>query len=270
MDEADPGIARFEALLEEARPPSGGVPSSQLLAEVAPLLPLLDELPKSERATGDLESFAFRECFTILTLLGRRLALLDLTPTSTLQIVTLALRATQDQDTSPATSFEQCAVAAAFEGFVLGREERVLQLAQARSAKMLTPVKLADGVYALLPSGVHDPEVLSECVDALGRLMLDAAAEIVIVDFSQLGEPSRDRAAAMFAADEVARMLGAVCYFSGAHEGWRSAAIEAHVSLEALNVVPTLADALAAARVIPCREKKKGPPWGSLFRRFAR
>ncbi|MFZ1864604.1 MAG: hypothetical protein WAU39_10310 [Polyangiales bacterium] len=270
MNEADPAIERFEALLQDSRIATGGLVFRELAAEFVAVLSLLAELPATERASGSLESFAFRECFTALTLLGRRLALLDLTPTSTLQLVELALRATGGREWRSTGSFEQRAVAAAIEGFVMGREERVTQAAEARAAKTLKPLRLDDDVFALFVTGMHDATVLSECVDALGRMMLDAGAETAIVDFTQLGEPNRERAAAMFAADEVARMLGAVCFFTGLDWQWKAAALEAHVPLEALHVVPTVAEALSVARKSTRPRRGGSSRWASFLRRLGR
>ena len=136
MNDGETTSARFEALLGGARPPTGGVDLKEIAFEVAPVFPLLSELPAEERAGGDYESFEFRECFAVLTLLGRRLALLDLTPTAAVQIVLLALRAVEGSDAPPSGGFTRAVVAAAVEGFVLGREERVAQTAETRAAPL--------------------------------------------------------------------------------------------------------------------------------------
>jgi hypothetical protein len=262
---------RFQALLEEARPPTGGVAYEDLAAEVSPLLPLLTELPVEERASGDYESFGFRECFAVLTLLGRRLALLDLTPTAAIQAVLLALRSIDDSAEAPAGGFARRAVAASVEGFVLGREERVAQTAEARAAKPLRPLRIDEAVFALIVSGVHEPAALSECVDALGRAMLNADVEIAIVDLTQLGEPNRERATAVFAADEITRMLGGVCVFAGVDSRWRAAADDARIPLDTLQIVPDLAGALAAAQTMTERAADATKPqWRALLDRLRR
>lgn len=271
MTDAQSANERFAALLDETRPPTGGVALSAIAAEVGPVLPLLQELPARERATGDFESFQFRECFTVLTLLGRRLALLDLTPTAAVQIVELALSSI-DPGAAPSTEgFDQRARTAAVEGFVMGREERVAQTAQARASLPLRPLRVDDNTFAVLVSGAHEPAALTEVVDALGRAMLDADARVGIVDLTQLGEPNRDRARAIFAAEEVARMLGATCLFSGVDPRWRAAAADARIHLDELQVVPTFAEALEAARGV--REHARtddNPKWRALLERLRR
>ena len=271
MNQGESDIARFRALLEEARPPTGGVALEEIVEETAPVLPLLSELPPEERARGDYESFEFRECFTVLTLLGRRLALLDLTPTAAVGIVQLALLAIDGSRESLAGAFAQRAVAATVEGFVLGREEQVAQVAEARAAKTLKPLHIDHAMLALVVSGVHDPTVLTACVDALGREMLDAGLEIAIVDLSQLGEPNRERAAAMFAADEVAKMLGGVCFFTGVDTRWQAAAADARIPLGAMHIASNLAAAIAAAREM-VRPTSGGvtPKWRALLDRLRR
>ncbi len=240
--------ARLRALLKDARPPTGGVPLEDIAKETAPLLPLVSELPEEEREAGDYESFQFRECLTVLTLLGRRLALLDLTPTAAVQVVQLALRAADDTEGLPARRFAERAVAAAIEGFVLGREERVLQQRDTQAAKHLRPIRIDEKIFALIISGVHEPSTLSEHVDALGRAMLDADVEIAIVDLSQLGEANREGAGAMFAADEVVRMLGGLCFFSGVDARWKAAIADARIEVDPMRITKSFAAALVAAR----------------------
>jgi hypothetical protein len=262
---------RFRLLLDEARPPTGGVPLDEVAAEVAPVLPILSELPARERSRGDFESFQFRECFTVLTLLGRRLALLDLTPTSAVRVLDLALTAIDDEDDPATEGFRQCARTAAIEGFVRGREERITDDAQIRASHSVRPLRVNDDTFALIISGVHEPMALSEHVDALGRAMLDADAGAAIVDLSQLGEPNRDRARAIFAADEVARMLGAACVFSGVDPRWRSAAADARIRLDELQVVPTFAKALERARALANEDDAAAnPKWRALLDRLRR
>ncbi|HSN82955.1 MAG TPA: hypothetical protein VLS88_10285 [Polyangiales bacterium] len=270
MTERAAVIERFEALLEQTRPAIGRVTLQEIARETAPVLPLLEELPEADQARWDLDSFAFRECFTVLTLLGRRLALLDLTPTAALQVVELALRATNGSDGRWGETFARRAVAAVVEGFVMGREERVAEVAEERAADPLKPLRIEEGVVALLVSGVHDPEVLAECVDALGRMMLETGAENAIVDFTQLGEPNAARASAVLSADEVARMLGGVCFFSGLDANWRAAAAKANIELNELHVVHGIADALASIRARERPATRGAAPfsWRALLRRW--
>lgn len=249
MNDAQAAIERFVALLAAARPPTGGTDLDAIEAEVAPILPVLVELPAADRAEADFASFEFRESFTLLTLLGRRLALLDLTPTAALQVADIALAAAGEGE-PPDERFAVRARIAIVEGFVRGREERVAEIAERRAARPVRPLQVDDAIYALIITGVHDAEPLGEHVEALGRAMLDAGASVAIVDLSQLDEPNRDRARAIFAAEEITRMLGAACVFSGVGPRWRNAAEDAHIDLDELRLVRTFAEALDAARAL--------------------
>ena len=271
MSHGESASERFRAMLEEAKPPTGGVAFDDIAVEVAPLFPLLSELPAEQRAGGNYESFEFRECFTVLTLLGRRLALLDLTPSAAVQIVRLALRSVEELNESSAEGLSQPAIAAAVEGFVLGREERVARTSETRAAKPLKPLRIDDGIFALIVSGAHEPSALSECVDALGRAMLNADVTTAIVDLTQLGEPNGERAAAVFAADEITRMLGGVCFFTGIDARWEAAAADARIPLEAMHTAPNLAEALAAAKqTTEGATQSRSPKWRALLDRFRR
>jgi hypothetical protein len=262
---------RFRAALEAAKPATGGVPLADLLAEAMPLLPLLTELPAEKRAAGNFESFEFRECFTVLTLVGRRFALLDLTPTAAIQVTRLALQSVDPSNEAGVERFAEHAVAAAVEGFVLGREERVSQVAMERAASCLKPLRIDGSIFALLISGTHEPAVLSDTVDALGRAMLEADVELAIVDLTQLGEPNRERAIAVFAADEIAKMLGGHCIFTGVDERWRAAATDAHIPLDSMEIAANLAEALEAARNSADRgAKERTPSWRALLRQLLR
>jgi hypothetical protein len=271
VTDADAAISRFRARLDAARPPTGGVPANVIETEVLPVLPLLSELAVEERVDGDFESFRFREALTVLTLFGRRLALLDLTPTSAAAVVDAALTATKGEGDPPTPAFDRYARVAAFEGFVRGREERVQTDADQRAGRFVRPLRVDADTVALIVSGVHDAEALSEFVDALGRAVLDADASVAIVDLSQLGEPDRDRARALFAADEVVRMLGGRCVFSGVRNDWEVAAAEGNVDLSLLHVTARLSDALEAARSgAPADDEHRRASWRSLLGRLRR
>lgn len=266
-----PVAERFRSALEAAKPATGGLPLQDLLVEVMPLLPLLSELPTEKRASGAFESFDFRECFTVLTLVGRRLALLDLTPTTAIQVTRLALQSLDPSNEPGVEGFSQHAIAAAMEGFVLGREERVSQMAMERAASCLKPLRIDGSIFALMISGAHEPAVLSDCVDALGRAMLEADVELAIVDLTQLAEPNRDRATAVFAADEIAKMLGGQCVFTGVDQRWRAAATDARIPLDSMQIAPKLVEALEAARKSADRDAAaRTPRWRALLGRLLR
>ncbi len=271
MTEETPALERFAALLQQARPATGGVAISDIVHEAAPALQSLSELPSLPREGGRIDSFELRECLTVLSLLGRRLALLDLIPTTATQVVELALRAVADTPELPLDGFVQRAIASTVEGFVMGREERVAESLAKRGSKPIRPLRVDERAFALIISGTHSQEVLSESVDALGRAMLDAGVEAAIVDLSQLGEPNAERAAALFAAEEVTRMLGGVCVFTGVNPRWQAAAAQARIPLDELHVVPTVAEALRTVHETMGRAASGNPlTWRALLDRLRR
>ncbi|MEM7136821.1 MAG: hypothetical protein AAF500_09605 [Myxococcota bacterium] len=262
---------RLRAFLARTKPPTGGVDLNDVVRETAPLLPLLKELPPSERAEGDYESFQFRECLTVLTLLGRRLALLDLTPTVAVQIVHLALRSAEEDGAKPPRRFSERAAAAMIEGFVMGREEHVLAQHEREATRHLHPIRIDDDVFALVLTGSHEPEVLREQVDALGRAMLEAGSEIAIVDVSQLGEANRERVVALSSAGEVVRMLGGVCLFSGVDDRWQAAMREAAIDLDLVEVHRDFSVALDRARGLAAGPSStRRSRWQTLLARLTR
>ena len=240
MTDATAPIERFVALLGAARPPTGGARLDSVEAEVTAILPMLADLPLEERGSDDFTSVRFRECFTLLTLLGRRLALLDLTPTAALQVAEIALAAAAGEGELPPARFGDRARVAMVEGFVRGREEQVTQVAEHRAARAVRPLRVDASTFALI---------------ALG----------------QLGEPTRERARAIFAADSITRMLGATCLFSGVDFRWRQAAEEAQLHLDRARIVRNFADALDAARSISRPKKvRTAKGWLGLLDRWRR
>lgn len=269
MPAPQPLTIRLRELLEEARPPTGGIALADVAAQVAPVLPLLVELPAGDAEEAkDFEGFEFRECLTVLTLLGRRLALLDLTPSTAVRVVQAAFAAALEAREQDQWGFADPAMAAAVEGFVLGREERVAQLHGERAAACLRPLQIAEQAWALIPSGAHDAETLTGCVDALGRAMLDTDASVALVDVSQLAPAERETTIAIFAADETVRMLGGACVFCGIGASWLAAAEEAHVDLSHLLLAEDLMEGLRMlVRLTKAREPKTGA-WRAMVDRL--
>ena len=173
------------------------------------------------------------------TLLGYRLATAGLSATSALRV----LNATSEL--AGASHARLTFTELTIEGYVRGREQHAVEQLQDEAAKAITPVRLADRAYALLISGVHDADVLADAVDALGRVMLDENSAWAVVDFSQIAQPSQQRAKSLFGAQQVASMLGAQCIFVGVDSAWTDAALEANIDLDPLRCEPTLADAVA-------------------------
>ncbi len=253
----------LQGALAQSRLTLGQRTLDEIVPEVMPVLEALASLPP-RLETSDLDSFGYREGFALITLLGRRLALLDLTPTATLAICATAVRLVPHSE-----EFANAAAAACIEGFVRGREERIEQLHRATAQASVAPVRVSPEAFLLMPSGLEDPEIISQKVDELARKLFKHEAKFALVDFSQMGEPSADRAAALFGADEMTKMLGASCIFTGLDAGWEAAAKEAGIDVTILRTAPDLAEGLALAKSAPRRGARRSW-WGALYKRLIR
>lgn len=258
-------------MLAQEALPTGGLALDSIEAEATPALIALVQSLAEHQDAWDVESFHFRECLSLSALLGRRLALLDLTPTAALRIVELLLTSVGEEGGSRTSRFGEHLRAAVVEGFVRGREERIAEQSAVRAAAPVRPLRLDASIFLLAVTGEHAPESLSNMVDALGRDMLDGDASVALVDLTQLAEPDRDRARAVFGADEMARMLGASCVFSGVDPRWKAAAVDARIPLDGLHWTTTLDKGLALARAIADgAEAGANPRWRVLLERLRR
>jgi hypothetical protein len=173
--------------------------------------PVLEALRAALRDV-DPTSIAHHEGLALLTLLGRRAGRLGATPTAALGIVPALFTALGRQPTERELTALQ---ALSLEGYVAGREERLVEEA-ARAAMEATPiVEVAPRCIAAFFAGLHEPEALGEIVERLGSLALRTDAAAVVVDVSRLLDPTPERAAEVLGADAAARMLGATCVFAG-------------------------------------------------------
>lgn len=248
-------LARFETLLASGELPLGDLAQEEIAAEVAPVLDSLSALREPESA-DDLNEFEFRECFALVTLLGRRLALLDLTPTAALGVAATVTEAAR----VPAL-FARPAIAASMEGFVRGREERVDAAHASRLSDAIGPVPVSSNCYLLMPAALDDAEVIAAKVDELARKLFAKDARVAIVDFSQMGAPTADSAAALLGAEEMTKMLGAQAIFSGMTEAWKDAAREAGIDLRILILATDLAEALELAVGFKVPPDRQQPSW---------
>lgn len=241
---------QLESALERSELTLGRCSVTEIVPEVMPMIESLVDLPALASNT-DLGSFEFRESFALITLLGRRLALLDLTPTAALGVCSTAIELVP---TSKA--FADSAVAACMEGFVRGREERIDVLHNERAEAAVRPVRVSADCFLLMPSGIYESQLISDKVDELARKLFEANAKFAIVDFSQMGEASAERAAALFGADEMAKMLGACCIFTGLNAEWKAAAREVGIQLDLITTATDLAEGIVLAHSGGDRDKR--------------
>ncbi len=187
------------------------------------------------------------EGLAMITLLGRRVGMLGATPTAALSTMCALFDAFDEAERPVPEDLHEDLRALCMEGYVAGREERLVERAAARAADGQLPVRHVEGCLVLVLAGEHSAESLEQIVDRFGRDMLKTDAGAGLVDVTRLTGPSPDRAAEVFSAHVAARMLGATCIFSGVSDEWLAAAREGRVDVEILTLEPTFEEGLRHA-----------------------
>lgn len=190
------------------------------------------------------------EGLAMVTLLGRRAGMLGATPTAALGLVRALFASFEEVGCPVPAELYDDLVALCMEGFVAGREERLLDRTETVASEAQPIVRIADRVLLLFLCGTHPAERIEQVVDRFGRVMLQLEARAGLVDLSRLSDPTPDRAAEVFAAHSAARMLGADCIFTGVSDAWLGAAKEGRVDTELLAIEPSFEDALRRALAI--------------------
>ena len=203
----------------------------------------------------DEATLAHHEALAMVTLLGRRLALLGLSPASAGQAVPALAEAWRGR-AAPLPEALRDALGAAFvEGFVRGHGERAREQwldALAAAQPVLTP---APGVRLWIAAGDLDAARLADRGEAFARDVYRSEAHTAIMDVRSLPPPSPRRAAAVVDTLEALAMLG-VGRVLIASDPWGDAVPDAATS----HVATTLADALE-------RLPRARGAWGSWWRR---
>lgn len=211
--------------------------------------PVIESLLAALSGEGpiDVPSLEHHEALAMVTLLGRRAAALGATPTALVGLVPALIAGFEAVGRPIPEHLHDPMRFVAFEGYVAGHDERLVQEGYVRAADAVPIVRVAPRCLALLVAGRHEAELLAEIVDRFGRELLAADAKAGIVDLAKLEDPSPDCAAEVFGADAAARMLGATCVFSGVSEPWLEAARRARVPVELLTIEPDFGEALRRA-----------------------
>ena len=187
------------------------------------------------------------EGLALVTLLGRRAGVLGATPTAAIGVVRALFGAFEETGDPLPRDLEPDLTTLCVEGYVAGREERLVDTRTRESADAQAVVHVAQGCVLLFLAGDHTAEMLERIVDRFAREMLKSDARAGLVDLTRLDHPEPDKASEVFGADAAARMLGARCIFVGVTDAWREAARVARVETSLLTIEPTFADALRHA-----------------------
>ena len=221
----------------------------------------LDHRPAAEDDSTPLGS---HEGLAMLTLLGRRAGVLGITPTAALSIAPALADALSVAEHKVTEGVRGTLQMVSMEGYVAGREERLLREGAERAAGALTWTTLAPRCLALWLAGEHEPEALRSVADDFGRELLRQDAASCLVDVTRLSEPTLERAREVMGVAHTARTLGVACFLVGASAAWQrllfSDAFEAAPVQRFDTTEAALPDALAAAGVV----MKPAKGWFSL------
>lgn len=213
-----------------------------------------------------LDGPALREGLTLASLLGRRAALLDVTPAAAVGIAPALMDALDDANARE--GLLDPLRATIVDGYVRAREERERDLGSRRAAEAAAFAEIAPGCFVVFLRGRQDPDALEARVEALGRALLDGDARACVVDLRGLAEPDRDLVAQIFAIQAACVMLGVRCHFVGFGEEWRRAADDARVDFSLVVMCPTVRAAVADALRVCRLELRPASRVGEALRRL--
>ncbi len=245
VDVAEDALARFRASAVSALPLRAAL-ADELAAEARPAVHALLFATSSDRM-GDLESLEHHETLAMVTLLGRKLALLGGTPTAALRLTRTLLAAVRDTGWGVPPSLDEPLATVAVEGYVRGREERLRTDAAKDAVDRIPIVALAEGCLAVFPRGDYDPDRLEPAMDGLGRRLFREEATVCLVVLDGLEGLSPAAARALLSIDESARTLGATAIFSGVTTSFLEAAERAGVDVANLVLVADAAEGVRRA-----------------------
>lgn len=200
--------AFFERELE-ALTSTRGVAMDDLRAEAAPVLETLLAALESGSRSDEHEALA------LTALLGRRVATLELSPTTALASIEAMIAAARAAGLSVELRLERSLRAAAMEGLGAAIDERARARMIERAAASLVPTIVSPRVVMLVIAGCDDADAIAQGLARLGRTSLDADARACIVHVSLAGEVPDDALAEIAAFEGSAHMIGARAIYSG-------------------------------------------------------
>lgn len=191
----------------------------ELVVEARPAVHAVLFAVGSDRA-GDTNSLEHHESLAMLTLLGRKVALLGGTPSAALCVVPALCDAFESCEVRVPAGVNAALNSVLMEGFVRGREEAVDERHRRSLAKATGALRVCEGVLLLRFVGRLDPDAIVAVGEDFARRLFSTEAVSCVVDVSSLEGTTSRHARAVFAIDEAARMLGVRCIFSGFDERW--------------------------------------------------
>ncbi len=211
----------------------------ELVAELRPVVDTILVALSEGRAPREVGALEHREAWAMMTLFGRRVGGLGVTPSSAFVALEAFLAALASERVQLVSTMDRALSSLFFEGFIAAREERLQQSERKMSAESQPVLTLSKACMALILSGHHESDALATVVDRFARMLLRANASSCLVDITHLANPSSSSAAEVFSADASARMLGAACIFSGVSPAWREAGVKARVPFDLICTTST-------------------------------
>ncbi|MCB9603621.1 MAG: hypothetical protein H6721_29720 [Sandaracinus sp.] len=162
----------------------------------------------SVEVEGDEASLEHHEGLAMIHLLGRRAAVLGISPFSAAQVVDALAVAFAERLRALPSRLHALLAATLIEGFVRGREEVVHEASRAKAAASQPTFCLAPGCHAWIVCGDLAPEALEARGNELARELFAKEARVALLDVGALIEPDRAHAAALAETVAGARVVG--------------------------------------------------------------
>lgn len=207
----------------------------ELAAEARPAVFSL-HFALSVEVESDEGSIQHHEALAMIHLLGRRTAVLGLSPFSAAQIVDALADAFAAVFRAIPDRLRGLLAATLFEGFVRGREEAVSDRARARAGEALVTLSLVPGCFAWVLAGDLDAEAIEVRGNELARRLFASEARALVIDVSKLLAPDRALAAAIAEVVASVRMVGCHGLAAGAQPELRDMLFELGFVEEQLHV----------------------------------
>ncbi|MBC7173936.1 MAG: hypothetical protein H5U40_15960 [Polyangiaceae bacterium] len=219
---AEQALERFRVVATTALPLRATL-AETLATEAKPTVHALLFATAVERVANP-ESLEYHETLAMVALLGRSLGLIGGTPTAALRLVPTLLASVREVGWPIPSNLDESLTTVAVEGYVRGREERLVADAAKDAVARIPVIQIAEGCLAVFLRGRYDSEHLTAAMEELGRKLFREEASVCLVVLDGLVDATAGTARAVLSIDEVARTLGVRAIFTGIDERFEEAA----------------------------------------------
>lgn len=188
--------------------------TGELSAEAVPVLEAL-----RIAFTPRDEPRAVHEAYALLSLLGRRAALLGATPGASLTLLEAVCAAVREAGVEIDAPIAAELTTVMVEGYCAGRDERVTRELRQVAAESQVAHELGPGCLAIFLAGLHAEPDLTPTLEQLARELLRRDAKSCLLDVTRLSGIDEDVARAIGRFCVHAASLGVATFVAGA-PGW--------------------------------------------------